>query len=140
MAVARTSAELVEVIGGESRRLILRNIEIERFEVQYAPFGIFDLWDQVIHGNIRRACHARDLVALGLIGAGMADVKADTLIESLPPSENLFLRGVAVRLLGLAFVPAAVKPQTKSAGSRSVKADRGQRDTTPASGSETSAA
>lgn len=141
MAVARTSAELVEVIGGESRRLILRNAEIERFEVQYAPFGIFELWDQLIgKASPPQVRHVRDLVALGLIGAGLDDVKADALLASLPPSDNLFLRGVAVRLLGLAFVPAAIKPQKKSAGSRSVKAALGQSDTTPASGSETSAA
>ncbi len=141
MAVARTSAELVEVIGGESRRLILRNAEIERFEVQYAPFGIFELWDQLIgKASPPQVRHVRDLVALGLIGAGLDDVKADALLASLPPSDNLFLRGVAVRLLGLAFVPAAVKPQKKSAGSRSVKAAQEPSDTTLESGSETSAA
>lgn len=140
MAVACTSAELVEVIGGESRRLILRNAEIERFEVQYAPFGIFELWDQLIgKAAPPQVRHVRDLVALGLIGAGLDDVKADALLASLPPSDNLFLRGVAVRLLGLAFVPSAIKPQKKSAGSRSGKARAEPSDTTPASGSETSA-
>lgn len=141
MAVAGTSDALVERIGGESRRLLLRNAEIERFEVQYAPFGIFELWDQLIgKAAPPQVRHVRDLVALGLIGGGMDDVKADALLASLPPSENLFLRGVAVRLLGLAFVPAAVKPQKKSAGSRSGKAEQGPSNTTPASGSETSAA
>ena len=141
MAVARTSAELVEVIGGESRRLILRNAEIERFEVQYAPFGIFELWDQLIgKASPPQVRHVRDLVALGLIGAGLDDVKADALLASLPPSDNLFLRGVAVRLLGLAFVPAAIKPQKKSAGSRSGKAAQEPSDTTPEGGSEASAA
>jgi len=140
MAVAGTSDTLSERIGGEIRRLQLRNAEIERFEVQYAPFGIFELWDQLIgKASPPQVRHVRDLVALGLIGAGMDDVRADALLASLPPSDNLFLRGVAVRLLGLAFVPAAIKPQKKSAGSRSVRAAPASSDTAPGSGSATSA-
>lgn len=141
MAVAPLADTLTERIGGESRRLQLRNCEIERFEVQYAPFGIFELWDQLIgKASPPQVRHVRDLVALGLIGGGMDDVRADALIASLPPSENLFLRGVALRLLGLAFVPAVAAPKKKAAGSRNAKPDEGCGTMVRETGSQTSAA
>lgn len=141
MAVAASADVLTERIGGESRRLQLRNGEIERFEVQYAPFGIFELWDQLI-GKAKPplVTHVRDLVALGLVGGGMDDVRADALIASLPPSENLFLRGVALRLLGLAFVPAVAATKKKADGSRAGKPGGEPGTTEPESGSQTSAA
>lgn len=143
MAVAHSAEYLTEQIGGESRRLLLRNAEIERFEVQYAPFGIFELWDQLIgKASPPQVRHVRDLVALGLIGGGMDDVRADALVASLPPSENLYLRGLAVRLLGLAFVPAIAKAPSKkkSAGSPGGKPGQGPSDTTQGPESPTSAA
>lgn len=113
-----------EEIGGARRRLLLRNGEIERFEVQYAPFGVFELWDQLFgRGAQPQVRHVRDLVALALVGGGMTDRAADDLMASLPPSENLALRGVAQRLLGVTFVPSVTdKPAKKNgAGSRGAR-------------------
>ena len=121
MAIANTGAGHDEMIGGQSRRLLLRNGEIERFEIQYNPFGIFALWEQLFgRGDQPQVRHVRDLIALGLVGGGMKDREADELVASLPPSENLALRGVAQRLLGVTFLPAVAErtPKKKEAGSR----------------------
>lgn len=108
MAIAGTAgAAIVERIGGADRRLILRNGEIERFEAQYSPFGIFDLWARFV-GDVDQcpqARHCRDLLALALVGGGMSDRAADDLVASLPPSANGQILGVASRVLAAAFVP-----------------------------------
>lgn len=128
-----------EEIGGTARRFRLRNGEIERFEIQHAPFGIFELWDQLCGRGSPQVRHVRDLLALALVGGGMSDRMADEVISSLPPSENLSLRGLAMRVLGVTFLPAVAVPSKKKAGSRK-KSMIGPSDTTPAPGSETSAA
>lgn len=108
MSILSTSAYEDE-IGGVRRCLVLRNGEIERFEAQYAPFGIFELWDRLFgRGEPPMARHCRDLVALGLVGGGMSDRAADDLVASLGPEHNLHLRGVAQRLLGVTFLPAVL--------------------------------
>lgn len=108
MAIAGTAgAAIVEQIGGADRRLILRNGEIERFEAQYAPFGIFDLWARFV-GDVDQcpqARHCRDLLALALVGGGMSDRAADDLVASLPPSVNGQILELASRVLAAAFVP-----------------------------------
>ena len=121
MAIAKTGVYR-DRVGEKEYPLVLRNGELERFEEQYAPFGIFELWDQLTgRASPPQVRHVRDLVALGLVGGGMSDRAADTLLADLPPSENMALRGVALRLLGVTFLPAAMEPgQTpkKAAGSR----------------------
>jgi hypothetical protein len=142
MAIANTAPGHDEVIGGETRRLLLRNGEIERFEVQYAPFGIFALWEQLFgRGDQPQVRHVRDLIALGLVGGGMKDREADELVASLPPSENLALRQMAQRLLGVTFMPAVADRtvKKKEAGSRRSKSGV-KPDTTPDPASPTSAA
>lgn len=121
MSIASTAKGWDEEIGGQLRKLLLRNGELERFEVQYAPFGIFELFDQLFgRGPAPQVRHVRDLIALGLVGGGMTDRAADDLISSLPPSENVALRGIAQRLLGVTFLPDALddKPGKRGAGSR----------------------
>lgn len=143
MAISGTAPGYDETIGGEVRRLLLRNGEIERFEIQHAPLGIFELFDQLFgRGPAPQVRHVRDLVALGLVGGGMTDRAADSLLASLPPSENLNLRATAQRLLGVTFIPAVLDPAPKKrgAGSRKAKAIQPQPTTTPESGSGTSAA
>lgn len=131
-----------EEIGGMRRRLLLRNGEIERFEIQYAPFGVFELWDQLFgKGSPPQVRHVRDLVALGLVGGGMSDRAADDLIASLPPAENLALRGIAQRLLGVTFIPAVLGAASKKNGAGSPRGRKSSpSDTTPRTGSPTSAA
>ncbi len=141
MAISGSAPGYEEEIGGMRRRLLLRNGEIERFEIQHAPFGVFGFWDQLFgRGDAPQVRHVRDLVALGLVGGGMSDREADDLIASLPPSENMALRGVAQRLLGVTFLPAVRErqPKKKEAGSRRPKADATP-DMTPDPGSPTSA-
>jgi hypothetical protein len=62
-------------------------------------------------------------------------------VANLPPSENLALRQIAQRLLGVTFMPAVVECTTKKkeAGSRRSKSDVTP-DTTPDPASPTSAA
>lgn len=141
MAISETGA-YQEEIGGASRRLILRNGEIERFEIQYAPFGIFELWDQLFgRGGTPQVRHVRDIVALGLVGGGMSDRAADDLVASLPPSENMRLRAVAQRLLGVTFIPdvLSVEHKKKEHGSRKPRVTRPD-DMTPPTASEQSVA
>jgi hypothetical protein len=140
MAIAGTSA-YEEEIGGVSRRLCLRNGEIERFEIQYFPFGAFELWDQLIGRGIQpQVRHVRDIVALGLVGGGMSDRAADDLVASLPPSENLHLRSVAQRLLGVTFIPDVLsdRDKKKERGSRAVS-PKPPNDMTPPPASDPSA-
>lgn len=143
MAVSKSAPGWEEEIGGQPRRLLLRNGELERFELQYAPFGIFELFDQLFgRGPAPQVRHVRDLIALGLVGGGMTDRAADDLVSSLPPSENVALRGIAQRLLGVTFLPDALdgKPGKRGAGSRKgARAARPEPTTTPEAGSETSA-
>lgn len=142
MAIASTAKAMEQEIGGEIRPLLLRNAELERFEVQYAPFGVFELWDQLFgRGPAPQVRHVRDIVALGLVGAGMTDRAADALIASLPPSENFALRQIAHALLGVTFIPDVLdaKPGKRKAGSRKgARAAQPEPTTTPADGSETS--
>lgn len=142
MGIAKTGVH-EEQIGGENRRLLLRNGEIERFEEQYAPFGIFELFDQLFgRGPAPQARHVRDLIALGLVGAGMADKAADALISSVPPSENLALRLIAQRLIGITFIPSVLdqKPEKPEAGSPEGPSDQPRRTTRPARKSKASVA
>jgi hypothetical protein len=141
MAIASTAPHIEEQIGGSRRRLLLRNGEIERFEAQHAPLGIFELYDQLFGRGAPQVRHVRDLIALGLVGGGMTDRAADELVASLPPSENLDLRVIAQRLLGVAFIPAVLDAPAKKrgAGSRKGAADQPQPTTAPATASETSA-
>jgi len=142
MSIAKTGV-YEERIGGENRRLLLRNGEIERFEAQYAPFGIFELFDQLFgRGPAPQVRHVRDLIALGLVGAGMTDKAADDLLAAIPPSENLNLRLAAQRLLGVTFIPAVLDGQTKKPGAGSRKGESGQPQsvTMPEGKSATSAA
>lgn len=143
MAVAQTGAH-EEEIGGQSRPLVLRNAEIERFEEHYAPLGIYELFDQLFgRGPAPQVRHVRDLIALGLIGGGMPDKLADALIASLPPSENLNLRLMAQRLIGITFIPSALdaRPEKPEAGSQEPgESDQPRRITKPGTKSRTSAA
>lgn len=141
MAISGTGA-YEEEVGGVRRRLLLRNGEIERFEAQYAPFGVFELWGQLFgQGQAPQVRHVRDLVALGLVGGGMTDRAADELMASLPPSENIALRGTAQRLLGITFLPSVMDAGSKKKEAGSPRRKRtAKSDMTPPPASEISAA
>lgn len=127
MAITQSSGGLDEMIGGKPRALRLTNAEIERFEGQYAPLGIFELWDQLMGRGVPQARCVRDIVALGLVGGGMADRAAEALIASLGPSENFALRDIAKRLLGVSFFPALL-----AEGDGGKKPDGSDEDASPA--------
>lgn len=94
----------VEQLGGESRPLILRNGEIERFEAQHG-LGVFEFLDQLLGKGTVQARHCRDIVALALVGGGLADKSADKIIDDLPPYENHRIRAMAQDVLFAAFLP-----------------------------------
>ena len=112
MAISQTPAGAYEAeLGGAVRPLLLGNREIERFEVQYAPLGIFEMFDGLFgKGQQPQVRHVRDLIALALVGGGMSDRAADDLLASLPPSENPALRVLAQTVIGLAFMPLMAEP------------------------------
>lgn len=138
MAIAGSGA-YEEEIGGISRRLVLRNAEIERFEAQY-DFGIFELWAQLFgRAKGAQARHVRDIVALALVGGGMTDRAADDLISSLGPSENLRLHEIARRVLGVAFLPVVLSDEDKKKEDGSPSDKIGSPDTTQGGASQISA-
>lgn len=95
---------LLENLAGRRRHMILTNAEIERFEDRHG--GVFDLWHSFLGEGARPKSNlVRDLIALGLVGAGMADAEADALVASLGPDKNLYLYAIAQGLLGVAFLP-----------------------------------
>jgi hypothetical protein len=138
VAIAQTGT-YEEEIGGVRRRFLLRNGEIERFEIQHAPFGIFELWDQLCGKGSPQVRHVRDILALALVGGGMSDRMADEVLAAVPPSENLALRATAWRVLGVTFLPAVLDKPKKKAGSRATSVSAPDA-TTPPDGSATSAA
>ena len=98
---------LAEQLAGASRVLVLRNAEIERFEDHHR--GIFTIWDGFYsRGTKPSAGEVRDLVALGLVGGGMTDKEADTLVAGLGPDFSLQLYQIAQALVGVAFAPDAL--------------------------------
>ena len=140
MAISSTSPKYEAEIGGETRPLVLRNQEIERFEAQY-DVGIYQLWDQLCgNGPQPQARHVRDLIALSLVGGGMSDRKADEIVSGLPPSENLRLIGVAQRALAVAFIPSLLEEADKKKEDGSpLKRESDPSDMTSPQSSETSA-
>jgi len=118
----------VEQLGGESRPLVLRNGEIERFEEQH-NLGIFKFLDQLLGNGSPQARHCRDIVALGLVGGGLADKTADKLVDDLPPSENGRIRTMAQDLVFSAFIPAS-EGKKKVDGQNGSSAKTGRKSTT----------
>ncbi|MDO6587328.1 GTA-gp10 family protein [Salipiger sp. 1_MG-2023] len=108
---------IVAELGGKSRPLILRNAEIERFEKQHDT-GVFAMFDVLFRDQKNAKAHlCRDMVALGLIGAGMPDRAADQTVAAMPPSENFRLRQIAADLVAVAFVPERPEKKSDTAGS-----------------------
>lgn len=126
MAIASTAPVIEEEIGGQPRRLLLRNSEIERFEAQH-DVGIFELWDQLFgRGRAPQLRHIRDLIALAMVGGGMSDRAADAAMADVGPDHAIALRATAQRVVGAAFIPAILdEPDSKKkAGSRLQKPSR----------------
>ncbi|QBR35409.1 hypothetical protein ETW23_03895 [Leisingera sp. NJS201] len=108
-AVAAPRGGLAEMLGQTRRAMVLGNGEIERFEDLHR--GIFDLHDGFF-GRAQKptAREVRDLVALGLVGAGVRAAEADALVAALTPGENMHLYKVAQGLVGIAFFPDMAGP------------------------------
>lgn len=104
-------------LGAESYSLLLRNGEIERFE-KHHKVSIFVVLDECM-GNTAPIHQMRDLVSLGLVGAGMDDAKSDRVVSELPPAANIAIRGVARDLLLAAFIEPEAKKKDSSDGSLS---------------------
>ena len=94
-------------LAGQARPLVLRNREIERFEERHNPLSIFAVVDGFAGlADMPQARHCRDLVALGLIGAGMAEALADAIVAQQPPSKDAELKRCAQALVFAAYLPA----------------------------------
>lgn len=104
VAIAAPRGGLAEKLGSKHYPLLLSNAEIERFEDQHR--GIFDIWDGFFGRATKpNSTEVRDLVALGLVGTGMKDALADSLIAALGPDHNMHLYTIAQGLVGVAFHP-----------------------------------
>ena len=111
---------LVEELGGISYTFILRIKEIERFEDKHR--GIFEFWDSFFERSSKpTSLEIKDLLALGLVGGGLKDQKADAIIEECSPADYLRLYQIAQAVLGIAFMPDAFSEQTKKKVTRKSK-------------------
>lgn len=100
---------LAETVAGKSRVLILRNGEIERFEDTHR--GIFEVWDGFMgHGAKPGLSEVRDLVALGLVGGGLTDKVAASVMRDLGPDQARDLYQIAQALVGVALTPDLSMP------------------------------
>jgi len=117
---------IAEDLAGRTRALLLRNAEIERLEDAHgSAFALLDGFSG--RAPRPRVAAVRDMVALGLVGAGMADTAADALISGLGPGENDRLYLLAQILLLAAFspdpeLPAAPAPAPGDAKKKSLGA------------------
>ena len=103
---------VVEYIGDASYPFVLRNREIERFEDKHR--GIFDLWERFFErGKKPTSREIRDLLALALVGGGMKDGEADSVINSAGPDCLLRFFAIGQAVLGVAFMPDAVEDVKK---------------------------
>ena len=135
MGIAATAPRggLVEELAGASRVMVLRNREIERFEDHHG--GIFALWNGFFgRGAQPSARQVRDLVALGLVGGGMADTAAEALLAGLGPEHNLRLYAIAQGLIGVAFAPDAAAEGGGDAPGAEDEGDDAEKKTAPAPG------
>lgn len=99
---------LTDTLAGELRTFLLRNGEIERFEDKHR--GVFSLWDSFFgRGAPATSSEVKDLLALGLIGAGAKPEEADKIITDLKPEHLLECYQLAQALLGVAFMPDAAE-------------------------------
>jgi hypothetical protein len=110
----------VAELGGKSRPLLLRISEIERFEAQHSPLGIYEIMSQLLPGGYPQARHCRDLMALGLVGAGESDAEADRIVSELGPADLIQIRTVTQSLVFAAFAPTDTKKKGSQAGSSDV--------------------
>ena len=95
-----------DTLAGELRTFCLRNAEIERFEDKHR--GVFALWDGFFgSGPSPTASEVKDLLALGLIGAGMKPADANGIVTALRPEHLLESYQIAQAILGAAFMPDA---------------------------------
>lgn len=107
---------VAEYLGDTSYTFKLRNREIERFEDKHR--GIFDLWEGFFErGKKPTSKEIRDILALGLVGGGMKDHKADEVIAKAGPSDLMRMYQIAQAVIGIAFMPdigdeAEVKKKT----------------------------
>lgn len=93
-----------ETLGDTRRVFVLRNAEIERFEDKHR--GVYDLWDGFYGASQKpKASEVKDLLALGLVGAGMPVADAQAAIDALTPGDLLRAYQVAQAVLGVAFIP-----------------------------------
>lgn len=102
-------------LGGSSRPLLLRNGEIERFE-KHHDLSIFVMLDMAL-AKTAKSHHCRDLVALGLVGAGMSDEDADKLVSELAPHQNLAISNAATKVIFAAFLDPDAKKKDDQDGS-----------------------
>lgn len=126
-----------EDLGGQSRILKLGNPEIQRFEKLPGEPGIFDMWKQLM-GDMPglKATQVRDLVALALVGGGCPDRQAEDIVSEMGPDQNMRLRSIAQRVLGLTFWPDLLTTSTeKKSPAVSSGGKRSRRTTAPQPGS-----
>lgn len=56
----------------------------------------------------------RDIVALGLVGAGKKDHEADMIVSNCTPADLLRLYAIAQAVVGIAFMPDVLEEQKKN--------------------------
>lgn len=121
---------LVETIDEQTYVFKLRNREIERFEDAHR--SIFDLSDGFQgRGKTPSYQEVRDLVALALVGGGLADEKADKVISDTGPDSAKRLFAIASAALGVAFFPDLLEQLEKEKGAKPTVVKKKKKSSTP---------
>lgn len=107
---------IVAQLGEKSYPLLLRNGEVERFEKMH-DVGFYSFINDLIN-NSAKLHQVRDLIALGLVGAGMGDGEADAVMDRVPLGAAISLRAVA---RALAFAPFGTEDKKKDTEEHSRK-------------------
>jgi hypothetical protein len=95
---------VLEEVGGKRRPLLLDLCEIERFEDEHR--SIFEVYDGFFgRGAKPNSKEVRDLIAIGLVGAGLKDADAAEIVGSTKPKDLQDLYKVAQAMVGIAFYP-----------------------------------
>jgi hypothetical protein len=99
---------VAEELGGARYTFLLRNEQIERFEDTHR--GVYDLWDGFYGASQKPTSReVKDILALGLVGGGMAPEAAQKVITNLTPADLLRSYQIAQAILGAAFIPDLVE-------------------------------
>ena len=108
---------ILETIGGAQHPMRLLIGGIERLEERHR--SVYDVWDGFFNGGRKpTSVEVRDIICMGLVGAGMKEGEADAVIAKIGADEMLKAYEIAQGVLGVAFLPSVAETGKKKAASK----------------------